>query len=311
MMVLERPMPSQCLYEFIKNYKGSIGEDLARFIMRQATSAAQTCCQRGVLHRDIKAENILINPSTLEVKLIDFRCGDFLTEAGYTSFAGTKQYCPPEYLMTSRYHGESATVWSLRILLFVILFQKTPNRRDLCKMEDYIRAKDGLSQECCNFICCCVQIDPKQRIELEKLSLHNWFMDGYPKPVPLEVALLIRVNQGPRVPEIIQLLDWQEELDCYIMVLERPMPSEELDWFVLSQTANTEEDLAWISPFDRPSLVQMYLLIWSRSRLAGKSPHSTVKRKIPSDQTVAGSPWYSLYDQILGSTVLFCACCFH
>ncbi|XP_016111069.1 serine/threonine-protein kinase pim-2-like [Sinocyclocheilus grahami] len=198
MMVLERPMPSQCLYEFIKNYKGSIGEDLARFIMRQATSAAQTCCQRGVLHCDIKAENILINSSTLEDKLNDFGCGDFLTDAGYTSFAGTKRYCPPEYLMSSRYHGESVTVWSLGILLFVILFQKTPNRRDLCKMEDYIRAKDGLSQECCNFLCCCVQIDPKQRIELEKLSLHNWFMEGYPKPVPLEAALLIRVNQGPR-----------------------------------------------------------------------------------------------------------------
>lgn len=92
MMVLEQPMLSQCLYEFIKNYKGRIREDLGQFIMRQATSAAQTCCQREVLYRDIKAENFLINLSNLEGKLIDFGCGDFLTDAGYKSFAGTYDF---------------------------------------------------------------------------------------------------------------------------------------------------------------------------------------------------------------------------
>uniref|UniRef100_A0A8C1F237 non-specific serine/threonine protein kinase n=1 Tax=Cyprinus carpio carpio TaxID=630221 RepID=A0A8C1F237_CYPCA len=129
MMVLEQPMLSQCLYEFIKNYKGRIREDLGQFIMRQATSAAQTCCQREVLYRDIKAENFLINLSNLEGKRIDFGCGDFLTDIRKHLFLpGTKQYCPPKYLMTSRYHGESVTVWSLWILLF---------------MEDYIQTKDA------------------------------------------------------------------------------------------------------------------------------------------------------------------------
>ncbi|RXN04009.1 serine threonine- kinase pim-2-like protein [Labeo rohita] len=31
-----------------------------------------------------------------------------------------------------------------------------------------------VKRECCDMIRCCPQIDPKQRIELEKLSLHNW-----------------------------------------------------------------------------------------------------------------------------------------
>ncbi|RXN25172.1 serine threonine- kinase pim-2-like protein [Labeo rohita] len=89
-------------------------------------------------------ENLLINPDTLKVKLIDFGCGDFLTKMSYTSFAGTRDYCPPEYLMTGEYHGEPATV----------------------------STKDN---ECCDMIRCCLQIDPKQRTELEKLSLHSWF----------------------------------------------------------------------------------------------------------------------------------------
>ncbi|RXN04079.1 LINE-1 type transposase domain-containing 1 [Labeo rohita] len=52
--------------------------------------------------------------------------------------------------------------------------------------------------------------------------------DGYSKPLPVEVALQILANKGPRVQEIIQLLDWQVEPDYYFMVLERPMPCQSL-----------------------------------------------------------------------------------
>ncbi|KTG35980.1 hypothetical protein cypCar_00024137, partial [Cyprinus carpio] len=305
-MVLERPMPCQSLYEYLKRYKGTMEEDLARVIMQQAVFAARMCCLRGVLHRDIKLENLLINPDTLKVKLMDFGCGAVLTDAGYTSFAGTREYCPPEYHMTGMYHGEPATVWSLGILLFVILFCKFPKRRHLHKINDKNWTKAGLSKECCDLIRRCLQIDPKQRIELGKLSLHDWFMtaakennndtimdinscryvidcqlseggfgtvyaatrlddgqkvgikvvssrntkfisiDGCSKPLPLEVALQILANEGPRVEEIIQLLDWRVESDHYILVLERPVPFEELNWFLLQQMVTIQEDVVRI-----------------------------------------------------------------
>uniref|UniRef100_A0A671PX18 non-specific serine/threonine protein kinase n=1 Tax=Sinocyclocheilus anshuiensis TaxID=1608454 RepID=A0A671PX18_9TELE len=175
-MVLERPMPCQSLYEYLKCYKGTMEEDVARVIMHQAIFAARMCCLRGVLHRDIKLENLLINPDTLEVKLIDFGCGAILTDVSYTSFAGSREYCPPEYHMTGKYHGEPGTVWSLGILLFVILFCKFPKRRHLHKINAKNWTKAGLSKECCDLIRRCLQIDPKQRIELGKLSLHDWFM---------------------------------------------------------------------------------------------------------------------------------------
>uniref|UniRef100_A0A673KV93 non-specific serine/threonine protein kinase n=1 Tax=Sinocyclocheilus rhinocerous TaxID=307959 RepID=A0A673KV93_9TELE len=175
-MVLERPMPCQSLYEYLKCYKGTMEEDVARVIMHQAIFAARMCCLRGVLHRDIKLENLLINPDTLKVKLIDFGCGAILTDVGYTSFAGSREYCPPEYHMTGKYHGEPGTVWSLGILLFVILFCKFPKRRHLHKINAKNWTKAGLSKECCDLIRRCLQIDPKQRIELGKLSLHDWFM---------------------------------------------------------------------------------------------------------------------------------------
>ncbi|XP_067300874.1 serine/threonine-protein kinase pim-2-like [Pseudorasbora parva] len=146
LMVLERPMPSQNLKEFLTSYTGTKYVDSVRIIMRQVIFAAQACCRRGVFHRDIKLENLLINPDTLEVKLIDFGCGEFLNSKGYRSFSGTKKYSPPEYRLSGYYHGEPATVWSLGVVLFVMLCKKFPRSRDLEEIHRNIWTRNGLSQ---------------------------------------------------------------------------------------------------------------------------------------------------------------------
>ncbi|KAL0168833.1 hypothetical protein M9458_037055, partial [Cirrhinus mrigala] len=76
-MILECPSPCETVEDFV--------ESLACKIMRQVTKAAYVCCQREVFHRDIKMANLLINNETLEVKLIDFGCGDILKTAVYNS----------------------------------------------------------------------------------------------------------------------------------------------------------------------------------------------------------------------------------
>ncbi len=83
-MGMERPSPCEDLFEFAERHRGSIDEGLACVIMRQATQAAYMCCHRGVLHGDIKLENLLINKETHEVKLIDFGCGNLLKKSAYS-----------------------------------------------------------------------------------------------------------------------------------------------------------------------------------------------------------------------------------
>ncbi|RXN03329.1 serine threonine- kinase pim-2-like protein [Labeo rohita] len=87
-MVLEHPSPCKDLWDYTMLQGGFLSEDTARSIMAQATKAAHMCCQRGVFHRDIKMENLLVNLETLEVKLIDFGCGDLLRDSGYKHFCG-------------------------------------------------------------------------------------------------------------------------------------------------------------------------------------------------------------------------------
>ena len=87
-LVLERPDPCVDLKSFLDSLGGYADEETARTIMLQAVEAASQCSLRGVLHRDIKLANFLINTDTSEVKLIDFGCGDKIKRIGYTRYEG-------------------------------------------------------------------------------------------------------------------------------------------------------------------------------------------------------------------------------
>lgn len=87
-LVLEQPSPCVDLREFCTHMNSQLCEPLACEIMWQVVQAACHCCDCGVLHHDIKAENLLINIDTLQGKLIDFGCGDLLKDSPYQRFAG-------------------------------------------------------------------------------------------------------------------------------------------------------------------------------------------------------------------------------
>ncbi|KAA0704528.1 Serine/threonine-protein kinase pim-3 [Triplophysa tibetana] len=64
---------------------------------------------------------------------------------------------------------------------------------------------------------------------------------GYPEPLPRQVGLHMLACQGDDVPELVQLVDWQEYPDRFVMVLERPSTFEALDVFVASKGGELDE----------------------------------------------------------------------
>lgn len=81
-------MPCIDLRNFVKLHGERLDEETARKVMQQVTEAANVCIKRGVFHRDIKMENLLLNQDTMEVKLIDFGCGVQMKRFGYEVFSG-------------------------------------------------------------------------------------------------------------------------------------------------------------------------------------------------------------------------------
>ncbi|KAL1267185.1 hypothetical protein QQF64_002860 [Cirrhinus molitorella] len=174
-MVIERPVPCMDLFSFVELHEGNLEEGMARNIIGQAIVAAKTCCERGVFHRDIKLENLLVNQDTMEVKLIDFGCGALMRKSAFKSFQGTRDYCPPEVEMKGKYHAKPTTVWTLGFMLYEMLCGESPAPFDRHLISVYLWTKPGLSKECCQMICDCLQPKPKKRLRLDEMHLHDWF----------------------------------------------------------------------------------------------------------------------------------------
>ncbi|RXN24430.1 serine threonine- kinase pim-3-like protein [Labeo rohita] len=92
-MILERPVPCHDLQSFCEE-NSCLDESLAKKVLLQLITALKHCESRGVLHRDVKPQNLLISTDSHDIKLLNFGCGDLLKDSAYRLFEGTPQYAP-------------------------------------------------------------------------------------------------------------------------------------------------------------------------------------------------------------------------
>ena len=172
-IVMERPCPSKDLFDYITE-KGVLEEQVARNFFRQVVETVLACKREGIVHRDIKDENLLVDLRGMQIKLIDFGSAAIYQTHPYTDFDGTRVYSPPEWVMHNQYQADSATVWSLGILLYDMVAGDIPFETDQQICCAQLNFGKRISPLCRDIIRKCIQVDIAERIDLHALLEHPW-----------------------------------------------------------------------------------------------------------------------------------------
>ncbi|XP_043081218.1 NUAK family SNF1-like kinase 1 [Puntigrus tetrazona] len=173
------------LYEYIQD-RQRLSEEEARHFFRQITSAVQYCHQNGVVHRDLKLENILLD-TDLNVKLADFGLSNRYTRGRcLDTFCGSPLYASPEIINGLPYRGPEVDCWSLGVLLYALVYGSMPfDGTTYSVLKEQIRhgrykTPDVLS-EARSLIRWMLTVKTEDRATVEDIANHWWLNLNCPK----------------------------------------------------------------------------------------------------------------------------------
>ncbi|KNC73894.1 CAMK/CAMKL protein kinase, partial [Sphaeroforma arctica JP610] len=168
--------------------KEHLTEKEARRFFRELVSAIDHCHLSGVLHRDLKLENILLSAEK-HVLVTDFGLGrSYQAENLCGTFCGTPLYAAPELVSGTKYFGPPADIWAMGVVLYAMVVGKPPFQADNMS-ELYRRIKnvefkfpEWCSPEFRDVIGRIFTKDTNERITMDELRTHTWVVGEYGNP---------------------------------------------------------------------------------------------------------------------------------
>lgn len=195
-----KPPPPSDLFDLVETYPHGLPPSLIRTYLGQIADALCFLHSQGIVHRDIKDENVVLGPSGKCI-LIDFGSSGLVKKSGWDTFSGTLDYAGPEILRGERYYGKEQDVWAFGVVAYVLLIGECPFMTAAEAQEGFdspfANASISLDERCAEgkemegeekdggsalgaaaaLVRACLQVDPAARPTFEKI-LQSRFLAG-------------------------------------------------------------------------------------------------------------------------------------
>ncbi|KAI4880394.1 hypothetical protein NFI96_018696 [Prochilodus magdalenae] len=225
------------IFDYLAKH-GRLSEPEARRKFWQILSAVEYCHNRNVVHRDLKAENLLLD-GHMNIKIADFGFANFFqTGEPLATWCGSPPYAAPEVFEGQQYEGPQLDIWviisclnncigtgwlerqglvgcmvfvlvsvSMGVVLYVLVCGALPfdgpslpvlRQRVL---EGRFRIPYFMTEECEHLIRRMLVLDPSKRLSVAQIKEHKWMVLEVPVQRPLLYQQTVQAEGEPGLGE--------------------------------------------------------------------------------------------------------------
>ncbi|KAI0266877.1 Pkinase-domain-containing protein [Gloeopeniophorella convolvens] len=195
-------------------------------IVREVLVGLNYLHKSNVIHRDIKAANVLVTASG-KVMICDFGVSALLatTSSKRNTFIGTPYWMAPEVAQPVPAYDTKADIWSLGIMIYEMIKGSPPHFRiahlKVIQMIPKVkppRLIDGEgSKDLRDFIPFCLTESPSDRLTAEELLKTKWIKNATKSPFTILKDLLSRydgwIKKGSKPSDLSEPLPWEKDED--------------------------------------------------------------------------------------------------